>query len=181
MNIFIHRRDLRYEDNTTLLDLYSKFRYFIPIFIFDPIQIEKKKNKYYSNNLVQFLCSSLLDLKYRYKKLNIDLNIFYGDTIKVLDDLNKNNEINSISFNIDYSPFSKNRDTNIIGWCNKNSINCFNNEDMLLIDINSGRGLKPSNNEPYLVFTPFTRNLKKYDVNIPNNTKIKNDPINVQR
>ena len=44
MNIFIHRRDLRYDDNTTLIKMNQKFKDNIyPIFIFNPKQIYEKK------------------------------------------------------------------------------------------------------------------------------------------
>ena len=67
MNIFIHRRDLRVIDNTTLNLMYEK-KNIIPIFIFTPEQISE--NQYFSSNLVQFMCESLLDLKKIYKKKN---------------------------------------------------------------------------------------------------------------
>ncbi len=68
MNIFIHRRDLRHEDNTTLLKMNEKFKNITPIFIFNPNQIYPDKNKYFSNNLVQFLVESLKELHNSYKK-----------------------------------------------------------------------------------------------------------------
>ena len=68
MNIFIHRRDLRHEDNTTLLKMNKEFDNITPIFIFNPEQIYPTKNKYFSNNLVQFLIESLVELNNSYKK-----------------------------------------------------------------------------------------------------------------
>ena len=68
MNIFIHRRDLRNVDNTTLNSMY-KNKNIIPIFIFTPEQIDN--NDYFSSNLVQFMCESLIDLKKIYKKKKI--------------------------------------------------------------------------------------------------------------
>ena len=90
MNIFIHRRDLRTEDNTTLLkmlDLLKKEKdnNFQPIFIFNPQQIFPEKNPFYSSNLVEFLCDSLQDLYKRYQKRNCIMNVYEGDTIKVLE------------------------------------------------------------------------------------------------
>ena len=60
MNIFIHHRDLRINDNTTLIKMSSKVKDIIPIFIFTPEQIDKSKNKYFSNILVQFMCETLI-------------------------------------------------------------------------------------------------------------------------
>ena len=75
MNIFIHRRDLRNIDNTTLNSMY-KNKNIIPIFIFTPEQIDN--NDYFSSNLVQFMCESLIDLKKIYKKKNQIYIYFMG-------------------------------------------------------------------------------------------------------
>ena len=54
MNLLIHRRDLRINDNKIINS--NKLNK-TPIFIFDPIQIKSEKNEYFSNNLVMFLWS----------------------------------------------------------------------------------------------------------------------------
>lgn len=43
MNIFIHHKDLRYQDNTTLNLMSKELKDIIPIFIFPPEQIDSKK------------------------------------------------------------------------------------------------------------------------------------------
>ena len=69
MNIFIHHRDIRYQDNNTLNYMYQQLKSpIVPIFIFPPEQINPKKNKYFSNNLVQFMCQSLIELQQDYIK-----------------------------------------------------------------------------------------------------------------
>ena len=85
MNLLIHRRDLRINDNKIINS--NKLEK-TPIFIFDPIQIDKK-NEYFSNNLVMFLCETLLELNNEYKEYNSNLQIFYGDTIKAFKRYNK--------------------------------------------------------------------------------------------
>ena len=62
MNIFIHRRDLRINDNNSLSKI-SEIGHVTPIFIFNPTQIYERKNPYFSNNLVEFMCNSLIELK----------------------------------------------------------------------------------------------------------------------
>jgi deoxyribodipyrimidine photolyase len=52
LNIFIHHRDLRYQDNTTMIKQLKEVESITPIFIFDPIQIDPGKNKYFSNGLI---------------------------------------------------------------------------------------------------------------------------------
>ena len=185
MNVFIHRRDLRTEDNTTLLkmlDLLKKEKdnNFQPIFIFNPQQIFPEKNPFYSSNLVEFLCDSLQDLYKKYIKRNCVMNVYEGDTINVLEAIHKKNPIKRLGFNSDYSPFSKKRDSQITKWLKDNNIECINEEDMLLEPIHSKRGLNPNSQKPYVVFTPFMKNLKKYNVPAVNTKKIKKTLESIQ-
>ena len=89
MNIFIHRRDLRLFDNTTLNYMDKELGSIQPIFIFNPKQIDEKQNKYFSNNLVQFMCESLTDLSKQYKKCKKELLLFEGDVVEVLDSIHQ--------------------------------------------------------------------------------------------
>ena len=111
MNLFIHHRDIRWQDNTTLNNMFQQLDDEItPIFIFPPEQIDPKKNKYFSNNLVQFMCQSLQQLNKEYKDKGGELYFFEGDNLDILKKLNKKEKINSIGFNLDYSPYAKIRD-----------------------------------------------------------------------
>lgn len=170
MNIFIHHRDLRHFDNTTLIKQSKEEGNIIPIFVFPPEQIDPKINKYFSNNLVQFMIQSLKELKNGYQKLKGDLYTFKGTYIKVLSRIHKDIGINSIGFNKDYSPYAKKRDKKIIKYCDKHGIKYYTEEDMLLHDVETGNGLTKSD-EPYKVFTPFKKNLMKYPVRKVNKFK----------
>tara|TARA_B100000575_G_C23143630_1_gene666693 strand:- start:17822 stop:19207 length:1386 start_codon:yes stop_codon:yes gene_type:complete len=165
VNIFIHRRDLRFDDNTTMIKMHKELKdNVIPIFIFNPVQIYPDKNPYFSHNLVNYLCKSLKELDSEYKDRDTKLNLFEGDIINILESIHKKETITNLGFNKDYSPFSKKRDKEIIEWCKKNNITIFCEEDMLLIDIESKKGLNPNSDKPYVVFTPFMNNLRKYPV-----------------
>ena len=163
MNIFIHHRDLRYKDNTSLIAQQKNEGDVTPIFVFDPKQIDKKKNPYFSDNLVQFMIQSIKELKKDYQDLKGDLYTFKGDYLPILKYIHKNYGINSIGFNFDYSPYAKKRDKKIIDFCNKNDIKVYNQEDMLLHDLLDGE-TKSKSDEPYKVFTPFKNNLMKKPV-----------------
>ena len=158
MNLFIHHRDLRFIDNTTLIQQMKKETNIIPIFIFDPNQIDKKKNKYFSDNLVQFMVESLKELDLDYKNKKSSLYTFKGNYLEILKSINDKNKINSIGFNVDYSPYAKERDALIIKFCDENNIKVYSFEDMLLHDIQDDETLN-KNNEAYKVFTPFKKNL----------------------
>ena len=74
-NIFIFRRDLRIKDNTSLNYAMSNFENIIPIFIFTPEQISSK-NKFKSDNAIQFMIESLKEVDLYLKKYNSKLHIF---------------------------------------------------------------------------------------------------------
>ena len=160
INIFIHHRDIRLQDNTTLNIMSKELDNIIPVFIFPPEQIDRKKNKYFSNNLVQFMCESLLELKKEYKKKNGTLNFYKGGNLEVLKEIHKKFKIANIGFNIDYSPYAKKRDKEIIDWAKKENINTYSNEDMLLKDLLDGETKSRNSGEPYKVFTPFMKYLR---------------------
>lgn len=164
MNVYIHRRDIRVEDNTTLINFvkYTKNKGIYPIFIFSPEQIDKDKNKYFSDKLVKFMCESLFELKKRY-----DINFFYGDDIEILEYIHTENPIDNIGFNVDYSPFARNRDKRMIEWSNHNNIRVITQEDMLLVDILKQKTLRDTTKTAYQKFTPFYKRVISYKVNDP--------------
>ena len=120
----------------------------IPIFIFTPEQITDK-NKFKSDNAIQFMIESLKDLDQDLKKYNSKLHIFQGENIKVLNKIIKEKDIDNIIFNMDYTPYAVKRDKQIKTLCKKKKINCLIYEDYLLAK--NGMFLK-KDLEPYTVF-----------------------------
>jgi deoxyribodipyrimidine photo-lyase len=154
MHIFLFHRDLRLVDNTTLIHQLQKEKTIVPIFIFPPEQIDKKINKYFSNNSVQFMIESLYDLSNEIKSKSGKMYFFKGDNITVLKKIHKIENIESIGFNIDYTPYAIYRDKEIENWCSLNDIQCYSKEDYVLYDILTDL-TKKKDKTPYLVFTPF--------------------------
>ena len=177
MNLFIFHRDYRLFDNTTLIEMSKKEGTITPIFIFTPEQITKK-NKYRSNNSVQFLIESLFELKDAIKEYKGKIHFFYGNYMDVIKSF-KN--VNSIGFNFDYSPYAVMRDTKIKKYCIKNNIKFYSKEDYLLYDILDNDTMNKSGT-PYTVFTPYKKhclaNLKVRKPNKYNKFKFTNNNIN---
>jgi deoxyribodipyrimidine photo-lyase len=155
MNLFIFHRDLRIHDNTALIAQTKLYGPITPIFIFTE-QVDKKANDYFSNNAVQFMCESLLELADNIKSKGGKLYFFKGNTISILNKLNKEYDIKSIAHNLDYTPYARNRDAEIREFCKKHKIDLVEREDYALYDILSGHTNK-SDGSPYLVFTPFKK------------------------
>ena len=154
LNLFLHHRDLRNNDNTTMIEQLKHEEYVTPIFIFTPEQIKPSKNEYFSNNSVQFMIESLHELSLYY---------FYGDTLKVLKKIHSEIGINSLGFNIDYTPYAKKRDNSIREFCKKENIKLYEKEDYVLVNILDGETLKDDGTN-YQVYSPFKNKLKKLNV-----------------
>lgn len=163
MNLFIFHRDLRLIDNTTLIQQIREFKEITPIFIFTPEQIDPKKNDYFSNNSVQFMIESLHELDDEIKKYNGCLTYFKGDTIDVIQSIHNVHPIQSIAYNIDYTPYAIERDTKIKKLCDKYKIKHIAEEDYVLHPILKLETTK-KDKTPYQKFTSFKNQCSKLNV-----------------
>ncbi|ADX06044.1 putative deoxyribodipyrimidine photo-lyase [Organic Lake phycodnavirus 1] len=164
--LFIFRRDFRVQDNVGLNYAMTNFKNVIPIFIFTPEQIDKNKNKYFSDHSVQFLCECLEELKEK-----IGLHIFYGDYMNVIRSIHKDHHLTHIVFNQDYSPYSRKRDKTIEQWCQSEQIDCIMTEDYLLQPIGT---FNKKDGSPYVVYTPFKDNIfQNHSVPMPKKRGVK--------
>ena len=155
INIFIFRRDLRFVDNTALNAIIeiSGDTPILPIFIFNPKQIDPKLNTYYSKNAVEFMIQCM-------NKIRDYIYLFEGSDKDILNKLLNIFQINTIAFNIDYTPFAKDRDQIIEKWGQEKNINILTRPDYTLLPFNfSGKA--------YEIFTPFYNNFLK-NKQIPN-------------
>lgn len=152
ISLFIHRRDFRVVDNTALnklINLKDPNSKIFHLFIFNSDQIDPLTNTYFSKNSVEFLVQSLESLNIQ---LLDGLHCFYGKDIEVLSQLIKDYMVSEIAFNLDYTPFARSRDENIIQWCKEKGIICITTEDYTLFPINS---ILTDEQKAYEVFTPF--------------------------
>lgn len=170
--IFIFRRDLRLIDNKGLIYAIKNYENIVPIFIFTPEQVTEK-NKYKSDNAIQFMIESLKELDNNLKKYESKLHLFYGDNIKILSKIIKKINVTSIIFNMDYTPYAIKRDKQINELCSSkgNNIECVMIEDYLLKKVGS---FNKKNKEPYHIFTPFRNNAFTHKIDKPIKIKIKN-------
>lgn len=151
VNVFIFRRDLRCQDNLALMSLASTYPNIpiLPIFIFHPHQIDRKKNAYYNQQSVEFMVESLRDLS-----TSIDHRIlcFEGEDTVILDQLLSKVQIEAIAFNLDYTPYAQKRDDILTSWCKQKNINLITCEDYTLFPLNK---LVTGTGKVYEVYTPF--------------------------
>lgn len=148
-SIFIFRRDLRLFDNTTLIAADKTTKNIIPIFIFDPHQLE---NRYASQNCIQFMIESLKDLDGQLRAIGSKLNCFYGKPWLVIDKLLRLNKIDAVYFNTDYTGYSKKRDTSVHKVCAKYKCELHTYEDLML---HPNGSIVTQTGKIYEKFTPF--------------------------
>lgn len=159
--IHIFRRDLRLDDNTSLNSL--KDEVVLPIFIFDPAQ--SSKNPYFSAPAFELLCGALLEIKPL---------ILYGNPSEEIRKLiEKFPTIRKVSFNRDYTPYSKLRDSKIHETVTSLGRECLIHDDALLVTPEAG--LK-DDGTPYTVFSPFFKRNRKKEVPRPQTSKIRFSP-----
>ena len=166
MAVFLFHRDLRLHDNTALIKLTKHLngKPVTPVFIFDPIQIDSKKNSYFSNPAVQFMCESLADLDDQLLALtqsnsNTKLRILHGDTLASLRRLYKESPFKTIAWNEDPSAFAKQRDEAIAKWAASKGVEVVTATDYYLTEPDEGHG--PSG--PYKVLSAFYKWFLKTD------------------
>lgn len=151
-SLFIFRRDLRLEDNTALLAALRNSEEVVPAFIFDPRQI--KAHAYKSQFGLQFMLESLRDLDLALKEKSSQLYVFSGKPTDVIADLVKEEKIDSVYLNLDYTPFSIKRDRNIEGLCKKLNLGFYAYHDALL---HPPGAVHKDDGKPYTVYTPFMK------------------------
>jgi len=165
--LFIFRRDLRIVDNNGLNFLSELCHNIYTIFIFTPEQVGSG-NKYKSDNSVQFMIESLMDLASEIKKQGGYLYTFYGHNDKVIADCIKTWDINVVAFNLDITPYARIRDNGIVKMCQRMKVFITYDYDYYLHppgSIKTGSGL------PYQKFTPYYNVASKIKVQQPASKK----------
>ena len=149
--LFIFRRDLRIIDNNGLNYLSTICNNIFTIFIFTPEQVGNR-NDYKSDNAVQFMIESLQDLSSEISKQGGKLHTFYGDNERVIKECIDKMDIQLVCYNLDYTPYAKKRDADIVKLCEKNKTYVIYDYDYYLHEpdqIMNGSG------QPYQKFTPY--------------------------
>lgn len=161
--LFIFRRDLRIVDNNGLNLLNEKCKNIYTIFIFTPEQAGNG-NKYKSDNAVQFMIESLEDLALNISKMGGQLHTFYGHNDKVVEDCIKAWNINVVCFNVDITPYARERDTKLIKLCEKTETYVMYDYDYYLCEPGS---IVNGSGNPYVKFTPYYEKASKKKVAAP--------------
>jgi len=164
-SIFLFHRDFRTIDNNSLNSLDKLSTNIIPIFIFTPDQVDPEQNKYYNETSIKFMVECLSSIPH--------LQVFYGDTVDVLESIFKHQKIEYLGFNLDYTPYAVKRTTNVLSLCKKYNVNTIMNEDYTAFPLSQYRKSKGESDRFYKVFKPFFDYLQTLDIPKVSTTSIK--------
>ena len=167
--LFIFHRDFRITDNIGLIEASKKCEKLYVCFIFTPEQVSDA-NKFKSDNAVQFMIESLVELNKEIHNHGGELMTFYGNQQTILKKLVKTLNINGVYFNKDYTPYSIDRDEKTVDLCKSMNIQCEMFSDYYLYE----PGTIKSGKTAYKKYTPFYTNVLHRAVDDPRTTKINN-------
>lgn len=167
--VFIFRRDFRLCDNTALLEAAAKQYCIVPIFIFNDLQIDPKRNAYFSRPSFDFMIAALVDLEEQLMRAGGGrLFVFRavgGDECRVLKAIKDKVNVSAVAFNEDATPFARKRDGEIRKWCGDNEVDVISSDsDNTMLKLGAATTLKGTTFE---VFTPFYRKAIRIDVPHP--------------
>ena len=137
------RRDLRISDHPALVAALSESDEIVPVFIIDSKLIERT-----GSNGLAYLAQSLQHLD---ASLDKKLQVIAGQPIDVLKKLQEKYNAQSVHISAEYEPISAAQDVEI----EKSGIKLVRTGSAYAVA--PGRVLKPSDQTPYRVYTPFYR------------------------
>lgn len=163
VTICLFHRSLRLADNLVFhkaLDLVSNNNSLLPVFVFNPEQLEN--NDYRSENSVQFMLQSLNELDEELRILNSALYTCYHNNENLIKFLvNTLQEqvitIDAICYSKDYSPYAKIRQNMFEQEAKLYNISIYTVEDYVLLPLSKQRNTSNSN---YKVFSPYYKYIK---------------------
>ncbi len=159
----LFHRDLRVDDNTALQAAVQQSDEVMPVFIVDPVQVGKT-NAYRSSNALQFMVASLEDLSGQLRDKGGKLFCFHGHTQEVIKRLIREHHISAVFSNRDYTPFARDRDTQLQQLVQDAGADWFSFDDALLCSpdtIFTGKGT------PYTIYTAFLKKAVESEVVAP--------------
>ena len=162
---FIFRRDLRIFDNTALIQATKKYKNIYCVFIMTPEQL-KNDNEYKSQSAIQFMYESLKELSEK-----IFLNFFFGKPTSIIQKILKENSIQEIFVNQDYTWYSQQRDNDIKQICEKKNVIFTIHEDHLLNNVND---IQTTSGKYYSIFSPYYNKAKLNKIRKPENINHEN-------
>jgi len=147
------RRDLRLYDHVALYHALKSSDQVYCSFIFDTNIIDKLEDK--EDRRIDFIWSSLEEIKTELKKLNSDLIITLGDPLVIIPKIIKKFNCDALFFNKDYESYAISRDNMVIQVLKKINIKTYKFKDQVMFE---EQEILTKLDKPYTIFTPYRNN-----------------------
>lgn len=162
VNIFWFRRDLRLEDNVGFSKALQGKSPVVPIFIFDTEILDKLTKE---DARVDFIYSTLQELRSTLQNHGSSLAIYYGNPLEVFKEITTQFNVQNVITNRDYEPYGQKRDLEIKEYLttltqNKNSatpIGFYDYKDHVIFEKDT---IVKADGTPYVVYTPYKNKWK---------------------
>ena len=162
------RRDLRLLDNTALYHALQSGENVFCVFVFDTTILNELKDV--SDQRVDFIWRSVIQLKNNIRDLGGELHVIKGDPIEEIPKIVSKFEINAIFFGEDYEPRAIERDKRIKLSLSKYKTQVRGFKDQVILE--KSEVLSPKGS-PYTVFTPYKKAWKQKMADISTFTELK--------
>ncbi len=149
--IFWFRRDLRLDDNKALNAALNSGVKVLPIFIFDPIILNKLER---NDARVTFIYQCLENINSKLKALHSGLSVYAGKPFEVFQKLLTEFDLDAVYTNADYEPYALLRDGEIEKLLERHNIPFKTYKDQVIFEPNE---ILKNDGQPYLVYTPFMK------------------------
>ena len=154
--LFWHRRDLRLADNLGLAAAVEISSAVTGVYVMDPNVINPPDHlPPMAPARLWFLVESLIELQQRWRDAGSRLLILEGDPVAVLPQLAERIGAESVVWNRDVEPYSRERDRQVAKRLQADGRTVLVDWDQLLI---APEQLKTGGGDPYRVYGPFLRN-----------------------
>ncbi|MFA6058987.1 MAG: deoxyribodipyrimidine photo-lyase [Taibaiella sp.] len=155
ISIFWFRRDLRLEDNAGLYYALKGEYPVLPVFIFDTEILEELEDK--KDARVQFIHDTLTDIQEELQQWNSSIHVYHDAPLKAFQQIICDYNVAQVYTNQDYEPYAIKRDQKIEALLRTKNISFNSFKDQVIFDQNE---VAKDNNEPYTVYTPFSKKWK---------------------
>ncbi|BEV35571.1 FAD-binding domain-containing protein [Synechococcus sp. M16CYN] len=164
--LFWHRRDLRLADNLGIHKAVGISPAVTGVYVLDPALINPPEFlPPTAPARLWFLTESLVELQQRWLAIGSRLLILEGDPLEVVPQLAKRIDAESVVWNKDVEPYSRERDRQVARSLQADGRKVLVGWDQLLV---APESLKTSTGNPYRVYGPFFRNWRnKVQANRP--------------
>jgi deoxyribodipyrimidine photo-lyase len=150
------RRDLRITDHFAFYKAQEVGAKILPVFVFDSEILSNFQNK--EDKRISVIYDRLVFLNKQLEKYNIEIRVFYGNAVEILECLISSLRPTYLIAGEGYESYDLRRDQKIKTVCADNGVISFFNNDHLIYHPNT---IKKDDGEPFKVYTPYSRKLYK--------------------